>query len=78
MMAWPPRTSNHAASVFNPQEAAQDEGDLLEGGPLTGLGPTGGTSHVRDTKTGSLRIDVANILVNALAARDGDLRRGWN
>src|SRR5690606_38141446 len=55
-----------AALVFDAEHAAQDDGDFLEGGSLTGLDPAAGRHHARDADTLVAGVDAAGIFLDAL------------
>src|SRR5438552_1607544 len=70
----------NAASVRDPQEPFQDDGELLEFRSLAWLGPTGRTSHVGDAKPNVAGVHSTNVFIDELrlvAGRFNSSRLGY-
>src|SRR3954449_7978118 len=66
---------DRAARVLDHDGAGEHEGDLVELGRLPGLGPPGGGGHPGHAERGAGGGHPPDVLVDDLAARDGDARR---
>ncbi len=62
-----------ARFVLDAEGAFEDDGELVEGGSLAGLEPSGGAAHVGDAGGGSLGIDAPNVFVDELGFVAGRL-----
>src|SRR5438477_10443963 len=67
----------HALLRFDPERAAQDQGELIEVRLLAGLGPARWAVHVGDADGGIAGIHAADVLFDQLVSGDGNARRAF-
>lgn len=69
---------HHAPFIIHMQETLEDKRNFPKDGTLSWFGSARGTAHVGYADIAGFRIHVADVLIDALAARHGDPSRLFN